>query len=78
MMPRRYGNLEIDCVEERLTDKLFGLFTGTLNSKCVIVREGPMVVASFVDVPKQRNNREFNSIIHKGAVTIRLVITKIY
>ena len=51
MMPRRYGNLEIDCVEERLTDKLFGLFTGTLNSKCVIVREGSMVVVSFVDIP---------------------------
>lgn len=50
-MPRRYGYLDIDCVEERLRDKLFDLFTETLNSKCVIVREGSMVVASFVDVP---------------------------
>ena len=41
-----------------LTEKLFDLFTITLNSKGIIAKgiiakEGSMVDASFVDVPKQ-------------------------
>ena len=34
-----------------LTEKLFDLFTITLNSKGIIAKEGSMVDASFVDVP---------------------------
>ncbi len=44
-----------------LTEKLFDLFTVTLNSKGIIAKEGSMVDASFVDVPKQRTNREDKS-----------------
>ena len=36
-----------------LTEKLFDLFTINLNSKDIIAKEGSMVDASFVDVPKQ-------------------------
>jgi len=53
-----------------LTEKLFDLFTETLNSKGIIAKEGSMVDASFVDVPKQRNNREDNAIIKEGSVPI--------
>ena len=59
-----------------LTEKLFDLFTVTLNSKGIIAKEGSMVDASFVDVPKQRNNREDNAIIKKGAVPISLAKNK--
>ena len=60
-----------------LTEKLFDLFTETLNSKGIIAKEGSMVDASFVDVPKQRNNREDNAIIKKGAVPISLAKNKL-
>ena len=53
-----------------LTEKLFDLFTETLNAKGIIAKEGSMVDASFVDVPKQRNNREDNAIIKEGSVPI--------
>jgi len=59
-----------------LTEKLFDLFTETLNSKGIIAKEGSMVDASFVDVPKQRNNREDSAIIKKGAVPISLAKNK--
>ena len=59
-----------------LTEKLFDLFTVTLNSKGIIAKEGSMVDASFVDVPKQRNNREDNTVIKKGAVPISLAKNK--
>ena len=39
-------------------------------------QRGINVVASFVDVPKQRNNREDNAIIKKGAVPISLAKNK--
>ena len=60
-----------------LTEKLFDLFTETLNAKGIIAKEGSMVDASFVDVPKQRNNREDNAIIKKGAVPISLAKNKL-
>jgi transposase, IS5 family len=48
-----------------LTEKLFDLLIETLNSKGIIATEGSMVDGSFVGVPKQRNNREDNTIIKK-------------
>jgi len=59
-----------------LTEKLFDLFTETLNSKGIIAKEGSMVDASFVDVPKQRNNREDNAIIKEGSVPISFTKNK--
>ena len=59
-----------------LTEKLFDSFTETLTAKGIIAKEGSMVDASFVDVPKQRNNREDNVIITKGAVHISLAKNK--
>ena len=59
-----------------LTEKLFDLFTETLNAKGIIAKEGSMVDASFVDVPKQRNNREDNAIIKEGSVPISFAENK--
>ena len=59
-----------------LTEKLFDLSTETLNSKGIIAKEGSMVDASFVDVPKQRNNREDNAIIKEGSVPISFAENK--
>lgn len=51
-----------------LSEKLFELFTSQLLHKGVIAKEGSMVDASFVDVPRQRNSREENDYIKKGAI----------
>ncbi len=42
--------------EKKLAQKLFDLFTTQLIHNGVVVREGSMIDASFVDVPKQRNS----------------------
>ncbi len=41
-------------------DKLFALFRFHLIQKRVIVKSGTIVDASFVEAPKQRNNRDEN------------------
>ena len=56
---------------ERLTDlglikELFNLFGRELNRLGLIVNEGKIVDASFVEVPRQRNNREDNKKIKSG------------
>ena len=56
--------------EKELSEKLFDLFTGQLLSHGIVAKEGSMVDASFVDVPKQRNTREENADIKEGAVPI--------
>ena len=53
-----------------LSEKLFNLFTQQLMKKGVVAKEGSMVDASFVDVPRQRNSREDNADIKKGAIPI--------
>lgn len=53
-----------------LSEKLFNLFTEQLMQKGVVAKEGSMIDASFVDVPRQRNSREDNADIKKGAVPI--------
>jgi IS5 family transposase len=55
---------------ENLSIKLFESFTKQLMSKGIIAKEGSMIDASFVDVPRQRNSREDNADIKKGAVPI--------
>lgn len=42
------------------TDKLFGIFNGMLESANVLANIGSIVDASFVEVPRQRNDRDEN------------------
>jgi IS5 family transposase len=46
------------------------MFTLALMNKGIIAKEGSMVDASFVDVPKQRNSKEENADIKQGAVPL--------
>ncbi|MCP4970095.1 MAG: IS5 family transposase [Arcobacter sp.] len=54
--------------DKDLTKKLFELFTGKLIINGVIAKEGTMVDASFVSVPKQRNKKSDNDIIKKDEI----------
>ncbi len=46
------------------------MFTQEFINKGIIVKEGSMIDATFVDVPKQRNSREENADIKKGAIPL--------
>lgn len=48
--------------------KLFKSFDGHLASKGLVGKEGKIIDASFVDVPRQRNSRDDNDKIKKGEV----------
>ena len=48
--------------------ELFDLFAELMENQGVITREGSIVDASFVDVPRQRNTRRENEIIKEGNV----------
>lgn len=47
-------------------NRLFGHFRDLLESKGMLAKEGSIVDASFVDVPKQRNTRDENAQIKEG------------
>ena len=49
-----------------MTKELFDMFATAMEEIGVITREGSIVDASFIDVPKQRNNREENKKIKEG------------
>jgi len=53
-----------------LSQSLFEMFTIALINKGIIAKEGSMVDASFVDVPRQRNSKEENADIKKGAIPL--------
>ena len=55
---------------KNLSQSLFEMFTLALMTKGIIAKEGSMVDASFVDVPRQRNTKEENADIKKGAVPL--------
>jgi len=57
-------------INKNLFKQLFEQFTAMLMNKGVIAKEGSMVDASFVDVPRQRNTKEENADIKKGAVPL--------
>ena len=57
-------------VNRNLSEQLFKMFTVALIDKGIIAKEGSMVDASFVDVPRQRNSKEENTDIKKGAVPL--------
>jgi len=54
--------------KKKLSKKLFELFTAQLVNGGVVAREGSIVDASFVNVPKQRNTKEENQIIKEGDI----------
>ena len=54
--------------EKKLSKKLFELFTKTLISNGIIAKEGSIVDASFVNVPRSRNTREENDTIKQGNI----------
>lgn len=51
-----------------IMDDLFAQFNAQLEQKGLITREGTIVDATFVEVPKQRNHREENQAIKAGQV----------
>jgi len=53
-----------------LSQQLFEMFTIALMDKGIIAKKGSMIDASFVDVPRQRNSKEENADIKKGAVPL--------
>lgn len=58
---------------ERITDldiieELFNLFLSKLEELNLVVNEGKIIDASFVEVPRQRNSREENNQIKMGEV----------
>lgn len=56
--------------EQGLSERLFELFTGQLLEHGIVGKEGSIIDASFVDVPRQRNSREENAAIKKDAVPL--------
>ena len=55
---------------KNLSEQLFELFTILLMDKGIIAKEGSIVDATFVDVPRQRNTKEDNADIKKGATPL--------
>ena len=51
-----------------IMEELFAQFKEMLEQKNLITREGTIVDATFVEVPKQRNHREENQSIKEGKV----------
>lgn len=47
-------------------EKLFDKFNNELNNKGLIINEGRIIDASFVEVPRQRNTKEENAQIKQG------------
>lgn len=55
-------------IEHKLIDKLFTRFLTSLEKANLIGKEGRMIDASFVEVPRQRNSRDENEQIKEGIV----------
>ena len=54
--------------KKNLAETLFNTFTQKLIENGIVAKEGSIVDASFVTVPKQRNNREENKQIKNGEI----------
>jgi IS5 family transposase len=52
----------------KLSKKLFALFTQKLMEHQIVLKEGSIVDASFVSVPRQRNTRQENAQIKAGEI----------
>ena len=53
-------------IDLELVEDLFLLFIGELEKIDLIVNEGKIIDASFIEIPRQRNSREDNARIKKG------------
>ena len=62
--------------QKDLSKKLFDIFTAKLISNGVVAKEGTLVDASFIRVPKQRNKRQDNADIKKGAIPLEFAKNK--
>jgi IS5 family transposase len=54
--------------EKGLVEKLFEALNEELERRHIIVNEGQIVDASFVEAPRQRNSREENAAIKEGTI----------
>ena len=61
-------NFREQIVELELVDVIFSLFIEELEKLGLIVNEGKIIEASFVEVPKPRNTREENKQIKYGEI----------
>lgn len=61
-------NFRQQIVDLDLADKLFNLFLNELTTLNLIVSEGKIVDASFVEVPRQRNKKDENDQIKNGEI----------
>lgn len=55
-------------VKAKVSEKLFKKFLNELEKKNLVTRQGSIIDATFVDVPKQRNSKEENDLIKEGKV----------
>lgn len=55
-------------VDLEITEELFNLFLGELEKLQLVINEGKIVDASFVEVPRQRNSRDDNKAIKEGKI----------
>lgn len=55
-------------IDLELTESLFAMFLKELEQLGLVVNEGKIVDASFIEVPRQRNNRDENAQIKSGEV----------
>ena len=61
-------NFRNELAQGGLVKDLFGRLDKTLNSRDIIVHEGKMTDASFVEAPRQRNTREENKQLKDGII----------
>lgn len=59
-------NFRQQIVDLELVDEIFSLFIKELEKLGLIVNEGKIIDASFIEVPKQRNTKAENNQIKKG------------
>lgn len=59
-------NFRYQIVDLELVDPIFNLFIKELEKLGLVVKEGKIIDASFIKVPKQRNSKEENTQIKKG------------
>lgn len=59
-------NFREQIVDLELVDELFGLFLKGLEKLNLVINEGKIIDASFIEVPKQRNSRVDNATIKDG------------
>lgn len=61
-------NFREQLIELEVIESLFGIFIGELTNLGLIINEGKIVDASFIEVPKQRNSNDENQEIKSGNI----------